>query len=133
MALIGNLFATQPLGREITIYLARHLLQGHKFGNPEIVNILKNTVIHVIPVIDIAFEKIWGDYPKEDRRSNQENINECNNVTADFKQVGRQILEMNGRINGNTHSTIANAFKHILLDGKFDFVLNFEGGNSGMM
>ncbi|KAF5286929.1 hypothetical protein FQR65_LT12388 [Abscondita terminalis] len=130
VAVMGNLYATQPIGREISIYLARHLLQGHKFQDPTITTILNNTVIHVVPVIDTAFEQIWGEYPKVVAGRSDPNYYKCNNISADFKQVGDQILNTVNRVNGNKQS-VTNAFKHMLLDEKFDFILNFEGGRSG--
>lgn len=136
IAVIGNLFATQPVGREISLYLAQHLLEGHKYSDPAIVRILQNTVIHFMPIIDVAFENIWGDYKKDDDikgEINSDDTYQCNNITADFKQVG-EILNQNSRLNGNSRTTvIANAFKHMLLEKRYDFVLNFEGGHTGFM
>lgn len=131
---MGNLYATQPIGREITIYLARHLLQGHHYSDPTILRILQNAVIHIIPVIDGSFEKIWGDYPKEALGNIRPDTYVCNNISADFKQVGDQILDMEYRGNGmSPRVSIANAFKHMLLEEKFDLVLNFEGGSYGIV
>lgn len=131
---MGNLFATQPIGREIVIYLARHLLTGFNIGEFQIVKILHNTVIHIIPVIDQAFEKIWGDYDREVLGSVKPDKYVCNNITADFKQVGDQIMNMNSRVSGNQDTKkVAIAFKHMLLDEKFDLVLNIEGGTSGIL
>ncbi|KAJ8930584.1 hypothetical protein NQ314_016596 [Rhamnusium bicolor] len=134
VAVMGNLFATQPIGREIDIYLARHLLGGYNLGEFKIVSILRNTVIHIIPVIDKAFEQIWGDYNKEVLGNIKPDKYVCNNITADFKQVGEQIMNLNGRVTNNQDTkSIANAFKHMLLEEKFDVVLNIEGGTSGML
>ncbi|KAF5285144.1 hypothetical protein FQA39_LY16833 [Lamprigera yunnana] len=130
IAIMGSLYATQPIGREITIYLARHLLKGYEFQDPTVVTILKNCVIHIIPVVDAAFEKIWGDYPKEIEGRSDPNFYKCNNISADFKQVGDQILNANNRGNGN-QQTVANAFKHLLLEENFDLIVNLEGGRSG--
>ncbi|KAF2900813.1 hypothetical protein ILUMI_05352 [Ignelater luminosus] len=132
IAIMGNLFATQPIGREISIYFARHLLQGHKYQDPTIMKILNNSVIHIIPVVDTAFEKIWGDYPKSVRGNSGPNSFTCNNISVDFKQVGDQILNTGNRGNGN-QQTVTNAFKHMLLEEKFDLILNFEGGSSGII
>lgn len=129
---MGNIFATQPIGRELAIYLTRHLLTGHKIGDPTILNILKNAVIHVIPVIDIGFEKIWGDYPKEMPGNNRINNYTCNNITADFKQIGEQIISVGNRNNGNLQNRILTTFKHMLLDERFDLIINLEGGNRGL-
>lgn len=131
---MGNLYATQPLGRELTIYMARHLLVGHHYSDPTITRILQNAVIHVIPIIDGSFERIWGEYPKEVLGNVRPDTSICNNISADFKQVGDQILDMGNRGNGmSPHVSIANAFKHMLLEEKFDLVINFEGGSYGIV
>lgn len=134
VGVIGNLFATQPVGREISLYLLNHLLEGHKYSDPSIVRILENTVIHFMPIIDVEFENIWGDYLKEvDGNVKPNDTYRCNNISADFKQVG-ELLNRNSRLNGNSRTAvIANAFKHMLLERKFDFILNFEGGYTGFM
>ncbi|VEN63122.1 unnamed protein product [Callosobruchus maculatus] len=132
IAVIGNLFATQPIGREIGIYLARHLLEGYHIGDYKIVKILKNTVVHLIPVIDKAFEQIWGDYDKEVLGNVKPDKYLCNNISADFKQVGEQLV--NSRVSNHQDTkSVANALKHLLLEQKFDFILNIEGGSSGVL
>lgn len=131
---MGNLYATQPIGRELTIFMARHLLQGHQFSDPTVMRILRKAVIHIIPVIDDSFTQIWGDYTKEVLGNVRPDTYICNNISADFKQVGDQILDIGNRGNGMSRIiSIANAFKHMLLEEKFDLVLNFEGGNYGMI
>ncbi|KAB0791260.1 hypothetical protein PPYR_03060 [Photinus pyralis] len=132
VAIMGSLYATQPIGRELTVYLARHLLEGHKFQDPTIVSILKNTVVHLMPFVDPAFEDIWGDYLHAVSGHSEASMYKCNNITADFRQVGDQILNPSGRGNGN-QQRVTNAFKHMLLEEKFDFILNFEGGRSGVV
>ncbi|XP_044260416.1 carboxypeptidase D isoform X2 [Tribolium madens] len=127
IAIMANLYATQPLGRELSIYLARHLLSGHSIGDPVIVDILNNTIVHVIPVIDTAFEQIWGGYDKQASGRARPEHYTCNNITADFKQVGDQVIG-GARVNGELKS-VANAFKHLLMEEKFDLVLNIEGGS----
>lgn len=42
----------------MTINLARHLLKGLSFSDPTIESILSNSVIHIVPVIDKAFEQV---------------------------------------------------------------------------
>ncbi|CAG9814957.1 unnamed protein product [Phaedon cochleariae] len=134
VAVMGNLFATQPIGREIGIYLARHLLEGFRIGDFKVMKILTNTVIHIIPVIDKAFEQIWGDYEKIVLGNEKPNKFLCNNITADFKQVGDQLISSSGKIGGHQDmKMIVNAFKHLLLEEKFDLMLNIEGGGSGIL
>lgn len=93
IAIMGNLFATQPIGREIGIYLARHLLEGYHIGDYTVMKILNNVVIHIIPVVDKAFEQIWGDYDKEVLGNVKPDRYLCNNISADFKQVGEQLMK----------------------------------------
>ncbi|KAK9874298.1 hypothetical protein WA026_002650 [Henosepilachna vigintioctopunctata] len=135
IALIGNLYATQPVGREVTVYLARHLLKGLKIGDPTIKRILNNTVIYVVPVIDKAFERIWGDFDRESSSTKVPDTYVCNNITADFKQVGDQVMNVGGnRANSFAEMKgIANAFKRMLSEEKFNLVLNFEGGGTEMI
>ncbi|XP_050292877.1 carboxypeptidase D [Anthonomus grandis grandis] len=134
IGIIGNLFATQPIGREMTIDLARHLLEGLRFRDPTIVDIMSNTVLHVVPVIDKAFEQIWGNFTKQSDGLNKPDKYFCNNITADFKQVGQQILDLNNRLTSSKDTiAITNAFKHMLLDEKFDLVINIEGGGNGVV
>ncbi|XP_025831012.1 carboxypeptidase D [Agrilus planipennis] len=130
LAIIGNLYATQPLGRELSLNMARHLLQGYHYQDPTIVHILENSVIYVVPVIDKEFEKIWGEYLKFDVGGVEPETEVCNNITADFRQVGDQILKMGNR--ANKIQQTANAFKHLLLEERFDLVLNIEGGRLGI-
>lgn len=114
--------------------MARHLLHGFGYHDPTIAKIFANAVIHIIPVIDGAFEQIWGDYPKAELINQRPDTYVCNNISADFKQVGDQILNVGNRGNGmSPHLSAANAFKHLLLDKKFDLVLNYEGGSNGIM
>ncbi|KAJ8958532.1 hypothetical protein NQ318_002327 [Aromia moschata] len=134
IAVMGNLFATQPIGREIALYLARHLLAGFGIGEYKVLKILSNTVIHIIPVIDTAFEQIWGNVSKQVLGNVKPDKYVCNNITSDFKQVGEQILNLKGRVSSHKDSkSVVNAFKHMLLEEKFDFVLNIEGGTSGIL
>lgn len=46
---LGSFFDTAPLGRELTLNLARHVLVGHKLQEPPIVRLLNNAVIHFVP------------------------------------------------------------------------------------
>ncbi|XP_056640520.1 carboxypeptidase D [Diorhabda sublineata] len=134
IAVMGNLFATQPIGREIDVYLARHLLEGNRIGDIRIVKILSNAVIHIIPVIDKSFEQIWGDYPKTALGNAKPDKFSCNEISADFKQVGEQIVNLNGRVTNNEDTkSVANAFKHLLVEKNLDLVLNIEGGSHGII
>lgn len=47
---LGSLFDSAPLGREMTVNLARHVLAAHKTGDPPYVRLLENAVLHFAPI-----------------------------------------------------------------------------------
>ncbi|KRT86412.1 hypothetical protein AMK59_366, partial [Oryctes borbonicus] len=65
--------------------------------------------------------------------NNRANNYTCNNITADFKQIGEQIMSVGNRNNGNLQNRILTAFKHMLLDENFDLIINLEGGSRGLI
>jgi carboxypeptidase D len=52
IALIGGLRGDEPIGRELLLRLARHLIEGHKANNSRVVKLLKSATIHLIPSVD---------------------------------------------------------------------------------
>lgn len=50
MLIIGSLFDTVPMGREMTVNLARHVLAAHSAGEPPYVRLLANAVLHFAPL-----------------------------------------------------------------------------------
>ncbi|XP_055924205.1 carboxypeptidase D-like [Argiope bruennichi] len=52
IAVIGGLHSNQPGGREICVRLARHLVEGYRFGNPAIKKLLNDVAIHIYPSVD---------------------------------------------------------------------------------
>lgn len=53
--------ASAPLGREITINLIRHLLVGYKLHEPLIQQLLKKSVIYLLPMSH-HFDEIFESY-----------------------------------------------------------------------
>ncbi|XP_049794262.1 carboxypeptidase D-like [Schistocerca nitens] len=49
VALVGSLFSSQPAGRELVLRVARHLLAGIAKQDPLVTNVLKNTVVVIVP------------------------------------------------------------------------------------
>ena len=56
--LVGGLYGSQPLGREVLIRLARHLGEGYKRGDNIVTMILKRSNIFILPGVDM---KGFGD------------------------------------------------------------------------
>lgn len=51
--LVGGLYGSQPVGRELVLRLARHLASGWAKKNREVQKLLQNTKIFLVPAVDI--------------------------------------------------------------------------------
>lgn len=58
------MFTSSPLGREMTMNLARHLLEGYKIQEPPIMRLLNSTVFHFVPILQ-GFDEVMGQYEKK--------------------------------------------------------------------
>ena len=47
--LVANIHGNEPVGREILIYLARHILEGESRGDDRAMDILENVDLHILP------------------------------------------------------------------------------------
>ncbi|XP_031840288.1 carboxypeptidase D svr [Nomia melanderi] len=112
IGLIGGLFASQPVGREVLLRLATHILMGNKIGDPPIQRILNNSVLHFIPGIDPGFDNIL-------------NSRECNPIVKD--EVGKRLLQK-GTLNSDKLDTITSAFKEMMANGEYDAVIIIGSG-----
>ena len=55
---VGGLYGSQPVGREILVRLARHLGEGYKTGDNVVSLLLARADIYIMPAVDMeAFEK----------------------------------------------------------------------------
>ncbi|KAJ4445265.1 hypothetical protein ANN_07066, partial [Periplaneta americana] len=107
VALMGGLFASQPIGRELLIRLARHLVTAYSRKNPSAINILSKAVIHILPGIDPAFERI---------------TNPICNPQSSPGEIGYQFL-----VPWNGSNGVADALKIIMKNEEFDLALSIEG------
>lgn len=113
IGLIGGLFASQPMGREILLRLATHILMGNQIGDPPIQRILNNSVLHFVPGIDPGFDNII-------------NVEECNPIVDD--EVGKRLLSHNNNVTSDKLDMITNAFKTMLFSEKYDAIIILESG-----
>lgn len=51
--IVGGLYGSQPVGRELVIRLARHLGAGWAKKNQEVEKLLEETQIFLVPAVDI--------------------------------------------------------------------------------
>ncbi|XP_066602873.1 carboxypeptidase D-like [Prorops nasuta] len=113
IAFIGGLFASQPIGRELLLRLATHILMGNKLGDPPISRILDNAVLHFVPGVDTGFDSI-----KE----------EC--IPPTVKEEVGQTLLLQERDKSMILDVITNAFKNLLAANKYDAVVLLGGGSA---
>ncbi|KAK2580979.1 hypothetical protein KPH14_006039 [Odynerus spinipes] len=114
IALIGGLFASQPVGRELLLRLATHILMGNKIGDPPIKRILNNAVLHFIPGVDPGFDNVPND---------------CNPVVKD--EVGEKLLSQNPN-KTREMDIITNAFRKMLLNEGYDVIILLGSGYFGV-
>lgn len=108
IALIGGLYASQPIGRELLIRLARHLFVGYARQNPSITDIMSKAIIHIIPGIDPSFH---------------DSLNPVCNPPNNPEEIAYQFL-----VPRDGTSVVADALKIMMKREKFDLALNIEGG-----
>ena len=108
IALIGGLYASQPVGRELLIRLAHHLFFGYARQNPSITNIMSKAIIHIIPGIDPSF---------------RDSLNPICNPPNNPEEIAYQFLVLQ-----DGTSAVADALKIMMKREKFDLALNIEGG-----
>ena len=109
---IGGLFASQPVGREVLLRFARHILKGNKEENPFITRLLDRVVLHFIPGVDPLFDKVSADI-------------DCNPKVED--EVGARLLTSRER--PTQLDVVTNALEQMLKTEGFDAVVLFGGGN----
>lgn len=52
--MIGGLFSTEPVGREISMRLARHLIRSFDSSPGHIVQLFNTTVVHIYPQVHVS-------------------------------------------------------------------------------
>ncbi|OAD62352.1 Carboxypeptidase D [Eufriesea mexicana] len=111
IGLIGGIFTSQPVGREILLRLATHILMGNQIGDPPIQRILDNSVLHFVPNIDPNFDNLL-------------NVQNCNPA---YEETGNRLLLQNN-VTSDKVNTITNAFKMMLSNEKYDVIIILGSG-----
>lgn len=107
---LGSFFDTSPLGRELVINLARHIIAGHVLQEPPYVRLLSNSVLHFVPFTE-NFEFILGQYS-----SNQ---SLCDPITRE---------EFADRLLSPEFDKKKSLFLNMLESNRFDLALTFSAG-----
>lgn len=107
---LGSFFDTSPLGRELTLNLARHVIAGYTIQEPPYVRLLKNSVFHFVPFTD-NFEFILGQYSR--------NESVCDPITRE---------EFSDRLLSPEFDKKKSVFLNMLESNRFDLALTFSAG-----
>ncbi|GLG92487.1 Carboxypeptidase D [Gryllus bimaculatus] len=108
VALVGGLFASQPVGRELLRRLSWHLAAGDTRKDPATLAILQNAVIHILPGVDPAFEGVGTS-------------KDCHPPPR-ADEIGFRIAQ-----HGNGSDPVTKAFIHMMNIKQFDLVVSLEG------
>ncbi|XP_053693015.1 carboxypeptidase D [Sabethes cyaneus] len=110
--ILSSLFQSNTIGREMVINLARHVLAGYKIPEPGLLKLLKNVVLHFVPV------KLDSDHLLEQFRANS---SLCDPTVKE--ELGDKLL-----------SAETDHEKDMLLrmfqDEEYDLALNFAAGGN---
>ncbi|CAK1541831.1 unnamed protein product [Leptosia nina] len=120
IALISNLYGSQPLGQEMLLNFARHISTAYQIGEPVHRRLLKNAVFHFIPNLDPLYEKVLRNFDG----------NEKCDVELLEEEFGDSLYGYLTKKDVNPLSNYSRekAFVELLESEKFDLVLEFSSG-----
>lgn len=107
---MGSFFDTSPLGRELVLNLARHVIAGYTIQEPPFIRLLNNSVLHFMPFTD-NFEFILGQY------SNNHSL--CDPIARE---------EFADRLLSPESDKKKDRFLNMLESNQFDLALTFSAG-----
>ena len=110
IGLLVGIFASQPIGREILLRLARHILEASNLGLPLIKKILDRILFRFFPGIDPDFEKIPDN---------------CNPTVAD--EVGKKLYASNKK--QGQLDIITSVLENMLRAEGYDAIILLGGSN----
>ncbi|XP_069356979.1 carboxypeptidase D-like isoform X2 [Maniola hyperantus] len=120
IALVSNLYGSQPVGQEILLNFARHISTAYKIGEPRHKRLLKNAVLHFIPNLDPLFGKMLKEYDHSEK---------CD-LEALEEEFGDSVYSYLTKKDQNPLSnyTREKAFVGLLESEKFDLVIELASG-----
>lgn len=114
MLILGSLFDTSPLGREMTVNVAKHVIAGYTLQEPPSKRLLQNAAIHFAPLTE-SFKQIAEQYARDS--------NVCD------PQVKEEFAD---RLLGPESDQKKSIFLNMLQTGRYDLVLTFSAGGYGI-
>lgn len=108
--IIGSLLDTAPLGQEMTLNLARHLLAGYSQQEPPMVRLLQRSVIHLMPFTTLNANNLF-QYQKDAQL--------CDPV------VNEEFVD---RLLSPENDQVKSLFLNMLQTKQYDMILAFSAG-----
>ncbi|XP_047538492.1 carboxypeptidase D-like isoform X1 [Vanessa atalanta] len=121
IALISNLYGSQPLGQEMLLNFARHICTAYQIGEPIHKRLLKNAVLHFIPNLDPLFGKVLNLYDHTEK---------CD-LDVMEEEFGSSLYSYLTKKNLNSLSnyTREKAFVGLLESERYDLILDLGSGS----
>merc|ERR1712106_348581 len=136
MKYIANMHGNEVLGRELLLHLADHLCTSYLAGEPEIVELLDSTRIHLVPSMNPDGWKIATDGGAKDYLLGRNNANDVD-LNRDFPDLDQLVYDgsidnnhlmkmakLDHRIQPETESVVK-----MILDNPFVLSANMHGGD----
>ncbi|CAH2052750.1 unnamed protein product, partial [Iphiclides podalirius] len=124
IALISNLYGSQPLGQELLLNFARHLATAYTIGEPVHQRLLRNAVLHFIPNIDPLYKKLLKEYDGSDK---------CDLEPLEEEFGDRVYDHLTGKdLDPLSNYTREKAFVDMLVQEDYDLVVEFASGTEGV-
>lgn len=108
--LLGTLFDTSPLGREMIVNTAKHIIAGYTLQEPPLKRLLQNVVIHFAPFSE-SYAHVADQYARDRSVCDPQ-------VTEEFAD----------RLLGPESDQKKSIFLNMLQSGRYDLVLAFSAG-----
>lgn len=123
IAILSNLYGTQPLGQEILLNFARHLSTAYALGEPIHKEILRNTVIHFIPNLDQNYMKMFSKYDDKEH---------CKLESLE-EEFGDSLYNYLTKGDNSTSNVREKAFTKFLELENYDLIVEFGSGNENIL
>lgn len=125
IGLMSSFYASQPLGQEMLLNFARHISNAYSIGEPIHKNLLKTTVLHFIPNLDVLTDKVLQNYDGTDK---------CT-IEPIEEQFGDSLYNYltKKKINPLSNYTREKAFVELLEGENYDLVLELSSGTDNVL
>lgn len=120
VAIMSNLYGSQPLGQEALLNFARHISTAYSIGEPIHKRLLQNVVLHFIPNLDPAYPQVLERFDQQ---------NGCD-IISPVEEFGDKLLNHFKYDHDPNSRSKTMMFELMLRWQKFDLILELGSGNT---